>query len=295
MMNDTQPYRKNLLRAVRLTKRFGELVAVGGVDLDVPRHGIVSLIGPNGAGKTVFFNMLTGVIKPDGGEVWFNGERITSLPPDRITRLGIARTFQGIRLFKNMTVLENVMVGRHTRMNGGLLEVVLRSPEMKSEESAARRTSLELLDFVGLRHLADVVAKNLPFGNQRRIEVARALATTPFLLLLDEPTAGMNPSETADMIDLIGRLSKDMGLAVLLIEHDMKVVMRISERVSVLDYGVKIAEGTPEEIRNDARVIEAYLGRSAAAGRELNSPEQQEEPEARPAEGLQARPKPATS
>ncbi len=292
-MNDTQPYRKNLLRAAGLTKRFGELVAVGGVDFDIPRHGIVSLIGPNGAGKTVFFNMLTGLIKPDSGDIWFNGERITGQPPDRVTHLGIARTFQGIRLFKNMTVLENVMVGQHTRMSRGLLEVVLRSPEMKQEERAAHLKSLELLDFVGLRHLADENAKNLPFGIQRRIEIARALATTPHLLLLDEPTAGMNPSETASVINLISRLDNELGLAVLLIEHDMKVVMRISARVSVLDYGLKIAEGTPEEIRHDARVIEAYLGRSAGAERELNPPEQ--EPETRSTEGLQIRPEPATS
>jgi branched-chain amino acid transport system ATP-binding protein len=278
-MNDTQPYRKTLLRAVGLTKRFGDLAAVSGVDFDVPRHGIVSMIGPNGAGKTVFFNILTGLIKPDSGEIWFNGENITGQPPDRITRLGMARTFQGIRLFKNMTVLENVMVGQHTRMSRGLLDVVMSSPEMKSEERAAKR---------------DANAKNLPYGIQRRVEVARALATTPHLLLLDEPTAGMNPSETASMIDLIGRLSKDMGLAVLLIEHDMRVVMRISERVSVLEYGVKIAEGTPHEIRRDARVIEAYLGRTAAAERELNPPDDEGESVRSPDTSPQVSPKPAT-
>jgi branched-chain amino acid transport system ATP-binding protein len=292
-MNDTQPYRKNLLRAVKLSKSFGALAAVAGVDFDVPRHGIVSLIGPNGAGKTVFFNMLTGMHKPDGGEVWFNGERITGLPPDRITGLGIARTFQGIRLFKNMTVLENVMVGQHSRMSRGIIDAVMRSPRMQSEERTALRVSLEMLDFVGLRHLANADARNLPYGMQRRVELARALATTPQLLLLDEPTAGMNPSETASIMDLIWRLNREMGLAILLIEHDMKVVMRISQRVSVLDYGLKIAEGTPDEVRHDARVIEAYLGRSAAAGRELNPPEAEPEPEARPIEGLQVRTEPA--
>lgn len=291
MHDNTQPYRKNMLRAVGLAKSFGELTAVGGVDFDVPRHGIVSLIGPNGAGKTVFFNMLTGLIKPDRGEVWFNGEVITGQPPDQITRKGIARTFQGIRLFKNMTVLENVMVGRHTRMKGGLLDVVMRSPEMKAEERAAMRTSLEMLDFVGLRHLADADAKNLPYGIQRRVEVARALATSPDLLLLDEPTAGMNPSETSSIVELIARLNRDLGLAVLLIEHDMKVVMKISDRVSVLDYGLKIAEGTPDEIRHNSRVVEAYLGRSAGAEREMNPAEPNPEPEQRAVEGLQVRPK----
>src|SRR6478735_1569100 len=171
-MNDTQLYRKNVLRAVTLTKRFGELAAVGGVDFEVPRHSIVSLIGPNGAGKTVLFNMLTGLIKPDGGEVWFNGERITGLTPDRITTMGIARTFQGIRLFKNMTVLENVVVGRHSRMKQGILDAVLRHSGQKNEEKDAYRASLEMLDFVGLRHLADAGAKDLPYGIQRRVEVA---------------------------------------------------------------------------------------------------------------------------
>jgi branched-chain amino acid transport system ATP-binding protein len=294
-MNDTQPYRKNLLRAVGLTKNFGALAAVAGVDLDVPRHGIVSLIGPNGAGKTVFFNMLTGMHKPDSGEIWFNGERITGMPPDKITGLGIARTFQGIRLFKNMTVLENVLIGQHSRMSRGIIDAVMRSPRMLREERDAARISYEMLDFVGLRDYINADARNLPYGIQRRVELARALATTPHLLLLDEPTAGMNPSETASLMELISRLSKELGLAVLLIEHDMKVVMKISERVSVLDYGIKIAEGTPEQVRHNARVIEAYLGRTAAAGRELNPPEPEAELEVRAAEGVQVRVKPATS
>jgi branched-chain amino acid transport system ATP-binding protein len=292
-INDTQLYRPTLLRAAGMSKRFGALAAVNGVDFDVPRHGIVSLIGPNGAGKTVFFNMLTGIIKPDSGDIWFNGQRINGQRPDRITRLGMARTFQGIRLFKKMTVLDNVLVGQHVHTDRNLLEVVMRSERVQDDESAARKRSLELLDFVGLRAQAATEAGDLPYGAGRRLEVARALATAPQLLLLDEPTAGMNPSETTGMVELISRLRRDLGLAVLLIEHDMKVVMRISDRVSVMDYGIKIAEGSPDEVRHNSLVIEAYLGRSAAADRELNPPEAQPEPDAAP--GLQTQPRPATS
>jgi branched-chain amino acid transport system ATP-binding protein len=290
--NDTQPYRRTLLRAVGMTKRFGALSAVSGVDFDVPRHGIVSLIGPNGAGKTVFFNMLTGIIKPDGGDIWFDGRRINGERPDRITRLGIARTFQGIRLFKKMTVLDNVLVGQHTHLSRNMFEVVMRSVNVQDEEEVARRRSIELLDFVGLRAHANTDAGDLPYGMGRRLEVARALATSPQLLLLDEPTAGMNPSETAGMVDLISRLRRDLGLAVLLIEHDMRVVMRISDRVSVMDNGTKIAEGSPDEVRHNVVVIEAYLGRSASAERELNPPEAEQEQDAQI--GMQMNPKPAT-
>lgn len=291
-INDTQPYRQTLLRAVGMSKRFGALTAVNCVDFDVPRHGIVSLIGPNGAGKTVFFNMLTGIVKPDSGDVWFNGQRINGQRPDSITRLGIAHTFQGIRLFKKMTVLDNVLVGQHIHMSRNLLEVVLRSTRVQDEEEVARKRSFELLDFVGLRAQALTNAGDLPYGAGRNLEIARALATSPQLLLLDEPTAGMNPSETAAMVELISRLRRDLGLAILLIEHDMKVVMRISDRVSVMDYGTKIAEGSPDQVRRNALVIEAYLGRSVGAERELNPPEAQ--PELEPTPGLQIQPKPVT-
>ncbi|MEO8288049.1 MAG: ABC transporter ATP-binding protein [Chloroflexota bacterium] len=288
-MDQTGPYRKTLLRAIGVTKKFDALPALGGVDFDMPRHGIVSIIGPNGAGKTVFFNILTGLAKPDGGEIWFDGKRITGLPPDRITKLGIARTFQNIRLFGNMTVLENVMVGLHTRMKRGILGAMLRSPDMVAEEEQSTERAMELLRFVGLADLAETFAANLSYGAGRRLEIARALGTAPQLLLLDEPTAGMNPQETAAIIDLIDSLRHEMGVAILLIEHDMKVVMRISDHITVLDYGVKIAEGTPDQIRHNARVIEAYLGRGAAAERELAPPE----PVA-PSESLQLNPRPAT-
>jgi len=263
-LNDTQPYRRILLRAVGMTKRFGALSAVSGVDFDVPRHGIVSLIGPNGAGKTVFFNMLTGIIKPDSGDIWFNGKRINGQRPDRITRLGIARTFQGIRLFKKMTVLENVLVGNHTHMSRNLLEVVMRSVRVQDEEEIARKRSFELLDFVGLRAYANTEAGDLPYGMGRRLEVARALATSPQLLLLDEPTAGMNPRETQEMTTLIGKLRDERGFTIVVIEHDMRLVKGVSDRVVALDYGRKIADGTYDEVANDERVVEAYLGKRAA-------------------------------
>jgi branched-chain amino acid transport system ATP-binding protein len=269
-MDETAPYRRTVLRVTGVTKRYGDLVALGGVDLDVPRHSIISLIGPNGAGKTVLFNILTGLTKPDTGTIWFNGESTIRMSPDRITTLGIARTFQNIRLFDHMTVLENVLVGQHCRMKRGILGAVLRTPDVVDEEERARETSLDVLHFVGLATEVDRLAGSLPYGLGRRLEIARALATSPQLILLDEPTAGMNPQETADLQRLIARLRSELGITVLLIEHDMRVVMRISDRVSVLDYGLKIAEGTPDDIRNDARVIEAYLGRGAAARRELS-------------------------
>ncbi len=268
-MDDTGPYRKTLLRATGIIKRFDALAALRGVDFDMPRHGIVSIIGPNGAGKTVLFNILTGISKPDAGDIWFDGKRISGLPPDRITKLGIARTFQNIRLFSNMTVLENVLVGRHSRMKQGVISSMLRSSNQLDEEETARDRVMDLLRFTGIDHLAETVATNHPTGAGRRLEIARALGSEPQLLLLDEPTAGMNPLETFAIIDLIDSIRADMGIGILLIEHDMRVVMRISDRISVLDYGVKIAEGTPEEIRNNQRVIEAYLGRGAAARREI--------------------------
>jgi branched-chain amino acid transport system ATP-binding protein len=252
-----------LLQTILLRKEFGGLVAVDDVEFTVPLGSIVSLIGPNGAGKTTFFNMLTGVYKPTDGSVIFNGEDLTGKPPHAFTQRGIGRTFQNIRLFQNMTALENVLVGMHTQLKGKLLESILRTPRVKKEEVAARERARELLDYSGLRRKDSEIGRNLSYGDQRRLEVARALATNPKLVLLDEPTAGMNPQETAEFTSFVSRLRDDRGLTVLLIEHDMRVVMGVSDRVTVLDYGEKIAEGTPSEIQKNDRVIEAYLGTAA--------------------------------
>ena len=254
-----------LLRTELLRKEFGGLVAVDDVDFTVPAGAIVSLIGPNGAGKTTFFNMLTGVYKPTSGRVFFDGEDMTAKPPHTFTQRGIGRTFQNIRLFQNMTALENVLVGMHVRLKGTLFGAILRTPRIRKEERDARQQARELLEFSGLRRKDAELGKNLSYGDQRRLEVARALATRPKLLLLDEPTAGMNPQETADFTEFVARLREEQGLSVLLIEHDMRVVMGVSDRVTVLDYGERIAEGTPQEIQKNERVIEAYLG-SAAVG-----------------------------
>lgn len=262
-----------ILETRDVTRRFGGLVAVDSVSIHIPRGSIASVIGPNGAGKTTLFNMIAGIYKPSDGEILFDGEVIMragnmrtarSRRPDQVTELGISRTFQNIRLFANMTALENVQIGMHCRMKTSALGAMLRTPGVNREEHGSRIRAIELLDYVGLGRHMNAVAKNLSYGDQRRLEIARALASDPKLLLLDEPTAGMNPNETSGLTAFIDEIRKDLNLTVLLIEHDMKVVMGISDHVTVLDHGQKIAEGTPNEVRANEQVIEAYLGKDAA-------------------------------